>query len=409
MTKWDLTPVLELKYDALGRRVQTTHASPAALLERTLSFWHRLGFPEPTNDNGPPQPPRPARAGGLTVTVTAAAPLAARPAAVPLKIDDMEETVHSPAAAHATNAVLVAREDLTDVLTIIRVRHDESVPHACGSVPDFQPGQFVRLGVPKLAEPIRLTARAGASAASLKPGPSAAVVPPAAPAQSAPSADRPSTDPTHASRAGRIRLTRRAYSIASSPLERSYMEFFVVRIDEGELTPRLWQIYPGGRLWMDPVAKGEFTLDHAPPGKDLVMISTGTGIAPFMSMLRTCRGQDRWRRFILIHGARYAADLAYRTELEQLVRADPTVCYIPIVTREPEGGEWTGMRGRVQTTLAHDIYCKHVGTPLDPAECHVFLCGNPQMIDDVAALLESRGFTTDARDHPGNIHFERYW
>jgi ferredoxin--NADP+ reductase len=260
-----------------------------------------------------------------------------------------------------TNAVLVAREDLTRTISIVRVAPDT------GRVPDFTPGQFVRLGVPKLSEPDRST------------------------------------------RSGRIRLSRRAYSIASSPLVTDSLEFFVVRIDEGELTPRLWEIEPGGRLWMDPVAKGEFRIDLAPPGKDLVMISTGTGIAPFMSMLRTYRGKGLWRRFILINGARYAADLGYVTELHEIVAADATVCYIPLVTRESEGGEWRGLRGRVQVALEHDTYCQHVGTPLDPAECHVFLCGNPQMIDEVAALLVTKGFEIDQRDKLGNIHFERYW
>ncbi len=306
-----------------------------------------------------------------------------------------------------TNAVLLAREDLTELLSIVRVRDD------VGRVPEFMPGQFVRLGVPKLVDTGGAAATASSNAAATSANAATASGSTAPPP---PLAGAPAPAP-RAGRAGRVRLTRRAYSIASSPLVRDYLEFFVVRIDTGELTPRLWAIEPGGRLWMDEIAKGEFTLDHAPPGKDLVMISTGTGIAPFMSMLRTYRNQGRWRRFILIHGARYAADLGYRAEMEQIVREDPTVCYIPLVTREPEPplpgapehGVWTGLRGRVQSALEHELYCKLVGAPLDPVECHVFLCGNPQMIDEVEALLTSRGFVTDSREQAGNIHFERYW
>ncbi len=265
----------------------------------------------------------------------------------------------------ATNATLLEREDLTDILSIVRVRPDS------GRVPEFHPGQFVRLGVPRGLSP-----QEGG-----RPG----------------------------SRPGRIRYTRRAYSIASSPRVTEWMEFFVVLIEEGQLTPRLWDITPGGRLWMDAEAKGEFALEVAPAEADVVMVSTGTGVAPFMSMLRTYRGQNRWRRFVLINGVRVAADLGYRAELEQIAQEDPTVIYVPLATREPEGGSWTGLRGRVQTALEPARYERLAGAPLDPAHCHVFLCGNPQMIDDVESLLAQRGFVADSRAGRGNVHFERYW
>lgn len=266
----------------------------------------------------------------------------------------------------ALNATLVYREDITDVLSIVRVRPDS------GRVPEFHPGQFVRLGLPR-------------------------------PPESQPAAARPS------GRAGRIRYTRRAYSIASAPATTDYLEFFVVRIEEGALTPRLWEIVPGGRLWMDLEAKGEFSIDVAPPQKDLVMVSTGTGVAPFVSMLRAYRGQGRWRRFVLINGVRYAADLGYADELRAIARADPTVRYVPLATRECAESGWAGLRGRVQTALEPDTYERLVGAPLDPQECHVFLCGNPEMIDTTAELLTQRGFTLDSRAGTGTVHFERYW
>ncbi len=258
----------------------------------------------------------------------------------------------------ATNATLIYREDFTEALSIVRVRPDS------GRVPDFVPGQFVRLGLPR---------------------------------------ERP------AGSTGRIRYTRRAYSIGSSPLVRDYLEFFVVLIDEGQLTPRLWDISVGDRLWMDEIAKGEFRIDLAPPDKDLVMVSSGTGIAPFVSMLRTFRSEPCWRRFILINGARFARDLGYRAELEQLVSEIPTFTYIPLASREPDDSGWTGLRGRVQRALDSTTYEQLVGAPLTPEDCHIFLCGNPAMIDEVEVLLQARGFQTDQRNQPGNIHFERYW
>lgn len=260
--------------------------------------------------------------------------------------------------ADPTNATLVYREDLTDALSIVRVRPDS------GRVPDFVPGQFVRLGLPR-------------------PQP-----------------------PGHA---GRVRYTRRAYSIGSSPASTDALEFFVVRIEEGELTPKLWQIEVGQRLWMDTTAKGEFRIDLAPAGKNLIMVSTGTGIAPFVSMLRHYRGENRWQNFILINGVRHAHDLGYRQELEVIAAEDPTVHYIPIVSRETPGDNWPGRRGRVQTLLEDDVLPELAGVPLDPAMSHVFLCGNPAMIDATEILLTARGFTTDQRDKLGNLHFERYW
>lgn len=279
-----------------------------------------------------------------------------------------------------TNATLIAREDLTDSLSIVRVRPDR------GAVPPFEPGQFFRLGLPRPA----VVSTAGG--------------------------DRPAGRPI--GRPGRIRYTRRAYSVASSPRVTDHAEFLVVRVEEGALTPRLWELDPGDRLWMDAEAKGEFTMDVAPPDADLVLVATGTGIAPFMSMLRTFRGAGRWRRFIVIHGVRYVADLAYRCELEQVTREDSTVKYVPLVTRADvpvrppsaaEAAPWGGLRGRVQTALEPATYEQAVGAPLDPGCCHVFLCGNPQMIDEVQAVLESRGFVTDQRQQRGNLHFERYW
>jgi len=262
------------------------------------------------------------------------------------------------------NTTLIHRQDVTDDLCIIRLRPDS------GQVPDYEPGQSITIGLPR------------------PPAPDSPVARPAS---------------------GRPRLIRRAYSIASSPVTRDYIELYVALVGDGKLTPRLWDLHPGDRLWMDNQTKGEFTLSGISPDKDLVMVSTGTGLAPYMSMLRTYRGQSRWNRFVVIHGVRLAQDLGYRQELEQIIAEDPTVFYIPTVTREPDSSPWQGLRGRVQAALEATIYQRWVGAELDAATCHVFLCGNPDMISSVQATLESRGFVTQTRQQPGNIHFERYW
>ena len=163
----------------------------------------------------------------------------------------------------ACNASIDHWEELTDELAIFRLRPDD------GQVPDFKPGQYATLGLPRSHPPIH----------------------------------EPDKYPPGDRRWQK--LVRRAYSIASSPNERGYLEFYVVIVEGGHLTPKMWQIKRGGRIWYDPRIRGKFTLDDVPEGKDLVMVSTGTGIAPYMSMLHTFRGQRRWRRLVMIHGVRY--------------------------------------------------------------------------------------------------------
>ncbi len=264
------------------------------------------------------------------------------------------------------NATLIDREDLGNDLSIVRIRPDS------GRIPDFIPGQFIKLGLPRAASDL--------------------------PDARGPLRERNTP-----------RMVRRAYSIASSPRQRHYLEFLVVRVSTGKLTPRLWEIAPGGRLWVEDKTSGQFTLESIPPGKDVVMVATGTGIAPFVSMVRTCHDAPPWRRVIVINGVRYAPDLAYRRELETLARTDPRLHYIPVVSREPEGITWTGCRGRVQQVLDPATYAALTGGALVPDSCHVMLCGNPEMIVSVQQLLEARGFQAHSTTRPGNLHFERYW
>jgi ferredoxin--NADP+ reductase len=250
------------------------------------------------------------------------------------------------------NATLVRRQDLHPELSIVRVRPDQ------GPVPPFRPGQFVTIGLP------------------LEPA-------------------------EHSS----PKLTQRPFSVTSAPGMRDYVELYVNLVREGALTPRLWTMHEGGRLYLKPVAGGTFTLDEVPSGKDLVMVATGTGLGPYISMLRHFRGEDRWRKFVIIHGVRKVADLGHRDELEAAAKSDASVLYLPTVTREG----WPGLRGRVQDVLFTDLYPRRVGAPLSPEQCHVFLCGNPKMVEAVESELVARGFLRHKRREPGNVHKEAYW
>ena len=270
----------------------------------------------------------------------------------------------TPQCGGPLNATLTYRRDIGGSLGVFRVRPDNARPL------DFVPGQYATLGLPWTGQAAGTGDMAGSQASQ---------------------------------------LTRRAYSICSSPRERSYLEFFVVRIQDGQLTPQLWDLQVGDRLWIADKAKGNLTIEGIPPDRDLVMVATGTAIAPFMSILRTYHGQDRWRRLVVINGVRLVADLGYREELEGLADTDPTIQYFPIVSREPDRAKWAGLSGHVQDVLEKRKYRRLVGAPLDPARCHVFLCGNPQMIESVQQLLGQHGFSVHSQRSPGNLHLERYW
>ncbi len=261
------------------------------------------------------------------------------------------------------NATVSEQQLLADGLWIVKVKPDN------GEIPQFVPGQYAELGFPQDF------------------------------------LDGDSNVPDEAKR----KIVRRAYSIASAPNERDGLEFFIVKVDQGLLTPRLYNLKVGDRLWLGPKIKGKFTLEHIPEGQNLIMVSTGTGLAPYVSMLRQYGANPPWKRFVVIHGVRLAEDLGYREELERAAREDKRIVYIPTVSREPEDSAWQGLRGRVDKVLEPEAFLEVAGFELRPQDCHVFLCGNPDMITGVQKSLESRGFRKHSKRSPGNIHFERYW
>jgi ferredoxin--NADP+ reductase len=204
-------------------------------------------------------------------------------------------------------------------------------------------------------------------------------------------------------------LVKRSYSVGSPATERSHVELFVVHVDDGEFTSWLFAQQPGARLWLSPKASGGFTLNGFTRGRDLVLVSTGTGVAPFVSMYRTYRDDPPWRRIIIMNGVRLARDLGYRDELERAAKNDPRLWYLPSATREPADSGWTGLRGRVGEFLQPERYESLTGAELTPETCHVYLCGNPEMIEDLEVVLTQRGFHKHTPGHPGNLHLEKYW
>jgi ferredoxin--NADP+ reductase len=207
------------------------------------------------------------------------------------------------------------------------------------------------------------------------------------------------------------KLIKRAYSIVSSPLERDHLEFYLVLIKSGTLTPRLFRLQPGDRLWLSPKIIGSFVLGRAPSDANLVFVATGTGIAPYVSMLRTIVGPNMQRKIALLHGVRATQDLGYRKEMLAIQRVCPNFAYFPTVSRpQNEVVPWKGMTGHVQQVWESGALEEKWGFKPTPKDTHFFLCGSPGMIESMVAVLSKDGFSEHTRAHPhGQIHLERYW
>jgi ferredoxin--NADP+ reductase len=205
------------------------------------------------------------------------------------------------------------------------------------------------------------------------------------------------------------RMIRRAYSIASESRADEHVEFYLTLVLSGELTPRLFSLKLRDRVYIGPKAVGVFTLDKVAPGKHVLMIGTGTGLAPYMSMLRSelvCNGP---RQFAVVHGARFSWDLGYRTELTGLARHCGNFHYLPVITRPQEDVTWRGRSGYLQNVIASSAIEEETGLSMTPDQFDIFLCGNPGMIETVIGWAEGRGFVRDKGHDIGTLHTEEYW
>jgi ferredoxin/flavodoxin---NADP+ reductase len=197
----------------------------------------------------------------------------------------------------------------------------------------------------------------------------------------------------------------RSYSLASAPGEP--LEVLLARVGEGGLTPALFELQPGASLVLDPKPQGFFTFDYVPPHRDLWLLATGTGLGPFLSMLRSGEAFEGAERVILAHGTRSTAELAHRHELEALAQArGGDFIYVPVLSRAREPGL---LHGRLTGALPSGTLEARAGVQLDAERSHLMLCGNPAMIEEVTALLGARGLRRHRQRSPGHITTEKYW
>ena len=203
----------------------------------------------------------------------------------------------------------------------------------------------------------------------------------------------------------------RAYSIASAHYD-EHLEFFSIKVPDGPLTSRLQHIEAGDEIFVSRKPTGTLVLGDLKPGKRLYLLGTGTGLAPFLSLVRDPETYERFETVILCHGVRQVEDLAYAHTIEhelpaheylgEIVREQ--LLYYPTVTREP-----FRHTGRLTTAIETGRLTGDLGLPpLDPAEDRLMLCGSPSMLADTGALLDARGFRVSPRTRePGDYVIER--
>ncbi|MHB8719673.1 MAG: FAD-binding oxidoreductase [Candidatus Dormibacteria bacterium] len=240
-------------------------------------------------------------------------------------------------------AEIVSRRDITDELWVLRVRPDIELP--------FRPGQYVTLGM-------ELNGR----------------------------------------------IIERPYSIASDPQEPE-IELFIERVDEGELSAPLHGLAPGDSTLVRRRCKGLFLKDAPVPDQPLLFVSTVTGVAPFVSLLRALRRRQaagEWSAehpVIILQGAATSAELGYESELRRHDSELDWFTYVPTVSRPWDDPEWTGETGRVE-----DVLRKHSDAAgLHPGYGAIYLCGNPGMISNARGTMRRRGFADK------EIREEQYW
>ena len=255
------------------------------------------------------------------------------------------------------NAEISERRDISKSLFIFRILFLD------GSHLNFEPGQYAELALPEVCAP------------------------------------------------GSEKILRRQYSIASAPGDPRGIELFISTVEDGLFTPQLSSLNCGDKLWMGPKAKGKFTLDGL-SSERLVLIATGTGVAPYISMLRSLSqsGDCGWDSIVLLSGVRILNDLAYEAELEALSKLLP-LTYLPTLSRASDDQltDWAGLRGRVTDCMSSEEFAHITGKDFNPESDTVLLCGNPQMVADACELLGEKGLTVYKRKTGGQIHFERYW
>lgn len=260
------------------------------------------------------------------------------------------------------NASVIGKIQLTPDLMILRVKADK--PNS-----DFKPGQYINLGM--LASETR-------SSNSVMP----------------------------IDNYDRDKLIKRPYYIASVDSKMMEFEFYISQVKSGQLTPRLFNLTHGRRLWIDDKIMGIFDLNSVPKEHDLLLVATGTGLSPYISFLRSHIKNNLEKRITIIHGAAYRWDLGYYSELSLLNNNFENFKYYPTLIKEDDS--WEGLKGYVEDHFEKGIVEDTLKLKLDPEKTSIFLCGNSKMVEKVLSYLSTKGYDKDCKGNCPSLHVEQY-
>ena len=202
----------------------------------------------------------------------------------------------------------------------------------------------------------------------------------------------------------------RAYSMASANHEEA-LEFFSIKVADGPLTSRLQKIREGDTILVGRKATGTLIADNLIPGRRLLLLSTGTGLAPFASLIKDPDVYDKFESIVLVHGCRQVSELAYGEELVAKLRDDELfgpllsekLVYYPTVTREPFRN-----RGRITYLITSGQLFDDIGqSPLDIDDDRIMMCGSPAMLEELRQMFEARGFAEGSHSEPGHFVIEK--
>lgn len=202
----------------------------------------------------------------------------------------------------------------------------------------------------------------------------------------------------------------RAYSMVSTNYDEE-LEFLSIKVPDGPLTSRLQHIVPGDRILVSKKPTGTLLIDNLEPGRNLYLFSTGTGLAPFMSIIRDPEAYARFKKIILVHGCRHVAELAYGERIQRELPDDEFIgdmvreqlVYYPTVTREPFEN-----RGRITDIVENARLFADIALPvMVPEHDRAMLCGSPHMLSAMTDLLEERGFQEGSSGEPGQYVVEK--
>ena len=204
-------------------------------------------------------------------------------------------------------------------------------------------------------------------------------------------------------------LVVRAYSVVSSPFDET-LEFFSIVVPDGAFTSNLQHLKVGDELYLEKIPYGYLTLARyqLPLPQDLWLLGTGTGLAPFISMLQDFETWKNYKNINLVYSVRTASELAYADRIQEIAETfgegHTGFKFTPIITRDPEAP----LHDRLPILIENGELEKAVGLEFNPETTHIMLCGNPEMVEDTKEALKARGLTMNRRGE-GNIAVENYW